>query len=116
MSDEPGLHPEVPPAHAKAAESTALASSYIRSMLQISVPVAVELATTKQPVSRILSLGPGSIIQFDRNCDQPLTLRIGNQAMAQGEAVKVGDKFGIKIISMALPHERFVPLRGTTTE
>jgi flagellar motor switch/type III secretory pathway protein FliN len=86
--------------------------SYVRSLLKIQVPVSVMLASTKQPVSRILNIGPGSIIQFDKHCEHPLTLCIGDQSVAEGEAVKVGEKFGIKITSMVLPGERFFALRG----
>ena len=36
-----------------------------------------------------------------------LDLETGNQSIAVGEAVKVGDKFGLRITSMVLPDERF---------
>jgi flagellar motor switch/type III secretory pathway protein FliN len=85
--------------------------AYIRSLLRISVPVSVHLATTRQPVSRVLNIGPGSIIQFSKNCEHPLTLCVGNQPIAAGQAVKVGEKFGLKLSSMALPGERFLALR-----
>lgn len=86
--------------------------SYVKSLLRIPVTLSVQLASTKQPVSRILDIGPGSIIQFDKNCEQPLTLFVGSQVIAEGEAVKVGEKFGIKLTSMVLPGERFFALRG----
>jgi len=87
--------------------------SYARSLLRISVPVSVHLASIKQPVSRVLNIGPGTIIQFEKNCEQPLTLCVGSQPLAEGEAVKVGEKFGIKLTQMILPGERFFALRGT---
>jgi flagellar motor switch protein FliN len=89
--------------------------SYARSLLRISVPVSVHLASIKQPVSRVLNIGPGTIIQFEKNCEQPLTLCVGSQPLAEGEAVKVGEKFGIKLTQMILPGERFFALRGTRT-
>jgi flagellar motor switch/type III secretory pathway protein FliN len=86
--------------------------SYARSLLRISVPVSVHLASIKQPVSRVLNIGPGTIIQFEKNCEQPLTLCVGSQPLAEGEAVKVGEKFGIKLTQMILPGERFFSLKG----
>jgi flagellar motor switch/type III secretory pathway protein FliN len=83
---------------------------YVRSLLKIQVAVSVHLATTQLPVSKILEIGPGSIIQFKRNCEQPLSLCVGDEVIADGEAVKVGDKFGLRITSMILPGERFFPL------
>jgi len=80
---------------------------YTQSLLRIEVPVVVTLASKKQPVSQIISLGPGSIISFDKPCDQLLDLEVGGQQIAAGEAVKIGDKFGLRINSITMPDERF---------
>lgn len=85
---------------------------YAKSLLKVRVPVTVTLASTKYPVSQILELGPGSIIQFNKSCEDNLTLEAGDQPIASGEAVKVGDKFGLWITSMTLPDERFWVIHG----
>ena len=74
------------------------------------MPVVVTLASKRQAIGRILEIGPGSIIQFDKLCDEMLDLSVGNHCVAQGEAVKIGEKFGLRITSLTLPEERFVPL------
>lgn len=84
---------------------------YSRSLLRIPVTVVVTLAEKRQPLGRILELGPGSIIQFDKSCDEALELEAGGRTVALGEAVKVGEKFGLRITSMILPEERFVEVR-----
>lgn len=86
--------------------------TYTRSLLKIRVPIVVTLAKSHQPLSRIIELAPGSIIPFTKSCDDTLTLEVNNREVAVGEAVKVGDKFGLRITSMTLPPERFVPLKG----
>ncbi|QDU26324.1 Flagellar motor switch protein FliN [Anatilimnocola aggregata] len=86
--------------------------SYTRSLLKIKVPIVASLATTQLPVGRILEIGPGSIIQFDQSCEQPLSLAVGEHEFAVGEAVKVGEKFGLRITSMVMPSERFWSVRG----
>lgn len=83
---------------------------YTRSLLHIEVPVIVTLAAKKQPVAQVLELGPGSIIHFDKSCEEMLDLSVGDRRIAQGEAVKVGDKFGLRITSLILPDERFKPI------
>ncbi|HRX77898.1 MAG TPA: FliM/FliN family flagellar motor switch protein [Pirellulaceae bacterium] len=88
---------------------------YAKSLLKVRVPVTVTLATTKYPVSQILELGPGSIIQFNKSCEDNLTLEAGDQTIASGEAVKVGDKFGLWITSMTMPDERFWVIHGRRT-
>lgn len=84
---------------------------YTRSLLKVRVPLMVTLATKKQPVSRILELGPGSIIQFDKSCEELLDVELNGRRIAQGEPVKVGDKFGIRLAAVTLPGERFKPVR-----
>ena len=71
--------------------------SIARGLLQILVPVRVTLASQRKSIQEIIELGPGSIVKFDKTCDEPLELCIGDRPVAQGEVVKVGDKFGLKI-------------------
>jgi flagellar motor switch/type III secretory pathway protein FliN len=94
------------------AERIAHLPAYSRSLLRIEVPVVVTLASDEHAVKRILELGPGTLLHFKKPCDEPLTLSIGSCDVAVGEAVKVGEKFGLRITSMMLPAEKFVPVGG----
>ncbi|TWT99233.1 Flagellar motor switch protein FliN [Botrimarina colliarenosi] len=80
------------------------------SALRVTVPVSVNLAGKKIPLSEVVELGPGSIITFDKACDAPLELTVGNRPVASGEAVKVGERFGIRVQKMILPDEHFRPM------
>jgi flagellar motor switch/type III secretory pathway protein FliN len=87
--------------------------AYAQSLLRVKVPVTVTLASTKTPVSKILEMVPGTILQFTKTYDSNLTLEVGRQEIAEGEAVKVGDKFGLWITSMTMPEERFWAVNKT---
>ena len=80
---------------------------YSRSLLKISVPVSVVLASKRENLDNVVDLSPGSIIKFDKSCDELLHLYVNNQPIAEGEAVKVGEKFGLRINSMLMPDEHF---------
>jgi len=80
---------------------------HCRSLLRVEVPIVVTLAEKRQPLGRIVELGPGSIIQFEKSCEEMLELSVGDCPVATGEAVKVGDKFGLRVTSVILPGERF---------
>jgi flagellar motor switch protein FliN len=84
---------------------------YSRSLLHIRVPVMVTLASKKQPVNKIVELVPGSILQFNKSCDELLDLEVSGLPVAKGECVKVGDKFGLRVSSLVLPAERFKPVQ-----
>jgi len=107
----PGWTPPGPanprPMRATSARTLDDLPTYARSLLRIKVPVVVTLTQKRQLLSRILELGPGSMVQFDKSCEEMLDLHAGGHRVAMGEAVKVGDKFGLRITSMVLPGERF---------
>lgn len=81
--------------------------SYVRTLMKIPLEVRVSLASTSLPVERIVQLAPGSMIQFAKSADDPLEIRIGDTVVAHGEAVKVGDKFGVRLVAITMPPERF---------
>lgn len=85
--------------------------AYTRSLLKVRVPVRVQLAASQEGVQEIIEMAPGSILKFDKPCDDLLQLFVGDQAVAEGEAVKVGDKFGFRVTSMLMPKESFAPVR-----
>jgi flagellar motor switch/type III secretory pathway protein FliN len=115
---KPASKPAAPPQPPAAATKTVIRGQqppdfsglpgYSRSLLKISVPISVELASKKETLQEVISLAPGSIIKFDKGCEQLLRLLVGENAVAVGEAVKVGEKFGFRVTSMLLPPEHFV--------
>jgi flagellar motor switch protein FliN len=86
---------------------------HTRSLFKVRVPVSVNLASQKQSVQDILELVPGSIIKFDKSCDELSDLMVGDQPIAAGEVVKVGDKFGLRIRDMFQPQEQLVAIKAT---
>ena len=83
---------------------------YCRSVLRVSVPVVVTLAHKRMPIDQVLRLVPGAMIQFDKHCDTPMTVEVGDQPVAEGEIVKTGDKFGIRISHILHPAEKFITI------
>ncbi len=69
----------------------------LKRIMKMEVPVIVKLAERKLPVSEVLRLGVGSIIEFVKANDEPLQLMINNRTIGIGEAVKVGENFGLRI-------------------
>lgn len=74
--------------------------TFAQRLLRIRVPIQVTLASQRKSIQEIVELGPGSIVKFAKTCDEPLELCIGDRTIAQGEVVKVGDKFGLRISNL----------------
>ena len=85
---------------------------YLQGLLEIEVPLSVTLASKRQPLQRILELGPGSILSFDKRCTEALTLEVASETIAEGEVVKVGDKFGLRLTALVLPSARLQAVQG----
>ncbi|HRK30022.1 MAG TPA: FliM/FliN family flagellar motor switch protein [Tepidisphaeraceae bacterium] len=66
-------------------------------IMRLSVPVIVKLAERRLNLQEVMRLGNGSIIEFFKSFDEPLELLINNKTIGQGEAVKVGENFGLRI-------------------
>ena len=86
--------------------------TFCKSVLKVSVPVVVTLARKKMPIDKVLKLVPGIMIQFDKPCDTPMMVEVVDQPIAEGEIVKTGDKFGIRISEILKPSERFLAVTG----
>jgi flagellar motor switch protein FliN len=66
-------------------------------IMQMQVPVIVKLAERKLLLSEVMRLGIGAIIEFVKRNEEPLELLVNNKTIAVGEAVKVGENFGLRI-------------------
>ncbi len=69
----------------------------IQRILRLEVPIIVRLAEKMMKVSEILDMNPGMIIEFDKTVDEPLDLMINNKCIGEGQTVKVGENFGLKV-------------------
>lgn len=69
----------------------------LQRILRLQVPVIVKLAERKLLLSEVMRLGVGAIIEFVKSSEEPLELLINNKSIGVGEAVKVGENFGLRI-------------------
>lgn len=75
-------------------------------ILDISVPVSVELGHTTMLVKDILALSQGSIVELDKMAGTPVDLLVRGKLLAQGEVVVVDENFGLKITNICGSEER----------
>lgn len=80
---------------------------FTRSLLQVPVTVSVTIAAATKPISQIMEIGPGSVLQFDKHFESPLELYANGEPVAVGVAVRAGEFFGLQVTEMQMPPERF---------
>jgi len=78
----------------------------VRRVMPLSVKVSVRLAEKKIDLGQLINLCPGTLIMFQKSCDDLLDLYVNNKPFAQGEAVKIGEKFGLKINHVGVEKSR----------
>jgi len=66
-------------------------------LLDLTLPVSIELGRTSMTVQEILRLGRGSVIQLDRLAGEPIDIYVGERRFAEGEVVVLGEHFGVRI-------------------
>lgn len=88
------------------AQSGGKGDSNIEMLLDIQVPIIVELGKTEMIMREVLALTPGAIIELDTLAGEPVKITIRGKTIAQGEVVVVDENFGVKITKIAKPQDR----------
>lgn len=73
------------------------ASPAFDALLDVSMPVAIEIGRASMTVAEILQLGIGAVVQLDRIVGEPVDIYVSDRKFAQGEVVVVGEHFGVRI-------------------
>lgn len=84
----------------------------IKTILKLEVPVLVMVGECRMHLDDVLSLGPGAIMELERPADSDLILMINNKPIGAGQAVKVGENFGLKISHIESTQDRLTALAG----
>lgn len=75
-------------------------------ILDIPLEISVELGRTKIPISDLLQLGQGSVIELAKMTGEPLEILVNQRLVARGEVVVINDKFGVRLTDVISPAER----------
>jgi flagellar motor switch protein FliN len=86
-----------PPAAAPAAggESEGRTAADLETVFDIPVSVSAVLGKSSLPVSELLKLAPGAVVQLDRKVGEAIDIYVNNRLVARGEVVVVEDRLGV---------------------
>jgi len=82
----------------------------IQRILDIELPVNISFGSTKRPLSEVLKLGPGALLELDRDADDPVILKVNNKTFAKGDIVDVDGYYGVQISEILTPAQRIASL------
>ena len=69
----------------------------LAALLDLTLPVSIELGRTSMTVQELLRLGRGSVVQLDRLAGEPIDIYVSDRRFAEGEVVVLGEHFGVRI-------------------
>jgi len=73
-------------------------------LADVPVEISVELGRVKLSLREVLArLGPGSVLTLDRLTGEKLDIRVNDHLVARGEAVAVGDRYGVRVTEVLVP-------------
>ncbi|WP_457576612.1 flagellar motor switch protein FliN [Desulfomarina sp.] len=75
-------------------------------LYDIPLQVSVEVGRSKILLKDLLKMGEGYVIELDKLAGEPLDLYVNSKLIARGEAVMVGEKFGIRLTDVVSTADR----------
>ncbi len=88
-------------------------ASNIALLMDVKLPITVELGRNQLHVKDILGFGPGSIVELERLASEPVDLLVNGVLVARGEVVVIDDHFGVRLSTLISPEERIRTLGGS---
>ncbi|MAT13894.1 MAG: hypothetical protein CMJ46_01335 [Planctomyces sp.] len=75
-------------------------------IMNLRVDVSVRLAEKRIELSQLVAMAPGSLILFEKSCEELLDMYVNDVPYCRGEVVKVGEHFGLKVNEVGYHIER----------
>ena len=79
-------------------------------LYDVPLQISVEVGRSKILLKDLLKMGEGYVIELDKLAGEPLDLYVNSRLIAKGEAVMVGEKFGIRLTDVVNTSERIEQL------
>jgi len=79
----------------------------LEALYDIPVQVSVVLGATSMPLSSILKLGKGAVIELERTVGEPIDVFVNNKKVAKGEIVIVDEKIGVTLTEVVINEKDF---------
>lgn len=72
------------------------ATEQLQPVLDISVTLSAVLGSSAIPISQLLKLGRGAVVELDRKIGEPIDIYVNNRCIARGEVVTIaGSRLGV---------------------
>ena len=91
------------PKPASESEKAAMDSTNLDLVMDVELNVSLRFGQCKLPLREVLDLASGSVIELDRDVDDPVELLLDGKVIARGEAVIVDGNYGLRVTEIPQP-------------
>ena len=75
--------------------------SSLERFSDVQVEISVEIGRVTMSIGEMLQLGPGSVVELDREVTEPVTVMAQGVRIASGEVVVINDRFAVRITEVS---------------
>ncbi|HEX3662627.1 MAG TPA: FliM/FliN family flagellar motor switch protein [Acidobacteriaceae bacterium] len=109
-ASEPGRREETAGPVSRDGEEAARGSGRFDLLLEVELEAVVRFGSRSLELRELLELGPGDVVELDRQVTDPVDLIVGDKIVARGEVVLVDGNFGLRVTEVAEPVRRLESL------
>ena len=80
-------------------------------LLEVEVPVSISFGRCRLALKDVLKLTSGSIVELDRDVNEPVEVLVNRCLIARGEVVVVEGNYGVRIQQIASRQDRLRSVR-----
>jgi flagellar motor switch protein FliN/FliY len=74
----------------------------VEALLDVNVEITAVLGTSMMPISQILKLGRGAVVELNRSVGEDIEVHANNRMVAHGEVVVIEDRLGVNLTNIVM--------------
>jgi flagellar motor switch protein FliN/FliY len=90
-------------AHDFGADKLPIDPANLKLVMDVELNVSLRFGQRELPLREVLELASGSVIELDRQVDDPVELLLDGKVIARGEAVIVDGNYGLRVTEVPRP-------------
>jgi flagellar motor switch protein FliN/FliY len=94
-----------PTQHLTETEQAPIDPVNLKLVMDVELSVSLRFGQRQLPLREVLELTSGSVIELDRQVDDPVELLLDGKVIARGEAVIVDGNYGLRVTEIPQPIE-----------
>jgi len=72
----------------------------------VEVEITLEIGRRRLRIADVLKLSTGQTLELSKAAGEPLDILVNGRLLGRGEAIVMGDRYGVRITELVAPHSR----------